>query len=55
MWKLHFVLPLIYPPGSNLKHFSTFKQFVPGFMEDPSHTAPLSVRAQILQSKLPLI
>ena len=47
------VLPLTYPPVSTLEQLWTFKQIVLSFMLYPSHTAPLSITAQILHSNLP--
>ena len=47
------VLPLTCPLVSTLEQFWTFKQIVLSFMLYPSHTAPLSVTAQILHSNLP--
>ena len=42
------VLPLTFPPFSNSEQFGTFKKIAPSFCLYPSHTAPLSVRAQFL-------
>ena len=43
------VLPLACSPVSTLEQFWTFKQIVLSIMLYPSHTAPLSVTAQILK------
>ena len=55
IWKLYFGINLTCPSPSNLEQFYTFKQTALSFMLSPPHTAPLSLRAQILHSNLPLI
>ena len=49
------VLTLICPLPSNLEQFCTFKQIALNFMLHPPHTTPLSLRAPIIHSNLPLI
>ena len=49
------VLTLTCPSLSNLEEFCPFKQIALSFMLYPPHTAPLSLRSQILHSNLSLI